>query len=220
MMVLPPIFSSGIVPQSQFTSEVLLGTVMAFAGDPEKAVLNCSPPVSISDLGWLVCDGARLQVHEYPDLFNVIGKMYDPTNDNETFQLPDFRGYFLRGLATDDSVDKGFNERKGYKKRDEPGTGIGSVQECMVQMHEHSYIDYPPGKTLPGKSGVIGTPKKNDTYTTNLYSDDTGKTVLSGTETRPVNIYINFIIKARYLIPLPSPVLQSNDGAFHLKRYF
>ena len=203
MINFTPILPLGTLP-TQFTYEVPIGTVMIFAGNPEKAVLNCSPPMKLSDFGWLVCDGTKLKIHEYLELFNVIERMYDLSYEENAFYIPDYRGYFLRGLATNCSVDKGFDERKDYKNHDKTGKGIGSVQECMVQKHEHAYVDYPAGKTLPGKSGKIGSPDKNDTFTKELYTDETGKKKLSGTESRPVNIYVNFIIKAKYSMIIPT----------------
>lgn len=61
------------------------GTVVAFAG-------SAVPP------GWLLCDGAALSRTTYATLFGAIGSGHGSGNGTSTFNLPDYRGYFLRGV--------------------------------------------------------------------------------------------------------------------------
>jgi len=46
--------------------------------------------------GWLQCNGAVISRATYVDLFNAIGTVYGTGNGSTTFNLPDFRGQFLR----------------------------------------------------------------------------------------------------------------------------
>ena len=54
--------------------------------------------------GWLLCDGGEYLRTQYPALFAAIGTAYG-TNDATYFNVPDFRGTFLRGVAPNLSVD-------------------------------------------------------------------------------------------------------------------
>jgi hypothetical protein len=47
--------------------------------------------------GWLQCNGAAISRTTYVDLFSAIGTVYGTGNGSTTFNLPDFRGQFLRG---------------------------------------------------------------------------------------------------------------------------
>src|SRR5580692_10411038 len=61
------------------------GAVMAFAG--------ASAPE-----GWLVCDGSAVSRTQYATLFAAIGTAHGSGDGTTTFQLPDYRGRFLRGV--------------------------------------------------------------------------------------------------------------------------
>ncbi len=56
------------------------------------------PSNTIPD-GWLICNGTALSTTTYSRLFSVIGYTYgNPGGGN--FNIPDFRGMFLRGAGT------------------------------------------------------------------------------------------------------------------------
>jgi hypothetical protein len=46
--------------------------------------------------GWFQCNGAAILRANYPELFAAIGTTYGTGNGSTTFNLPDFRGQFLR----------------------------------------------------------------------------------------------------------------------------
>lgn len=140
----------------------------------------------------MVCDGRTLQQSQYNELFQVIGYFYG--GQDGQFQLPDYRGYFLRGLALNSQQDPGFNERTAVGQ----GTsdGVGSTQDCMVQTHEHKYTDYPNQGTPAGSQGGSPTSQPNpNNFTSGLFADSSGANSLSGDETRPKNVYVYYIIK-------------------------
>ena len=63
------------------------GMVMAFAGDT----------LHIPD-GWLLCNGKAISRTAFSDLFNVISISWGSGDNINTFNLPDMRGTFLRGV--------------------------------------------------------------------------------------------------------------------------
>ena len=71
-------------------------------GTPSGAVLpfasNNIPP------GYLLCDGSAINRVTYKSLFNTIGIVYGPGDSSTTFNLPDYRGCYLKGTMKISSV--------------------------------------------------------------------------------------------------------------------
>ena len=57
--------------------------------------------------GWLLCDGKEYSREEYKELFDVIGTTWGSGDDTTTFNVPDFRGVFMRGTDLDRGFDHG-----------------------------------------------------------------------------------------------------------------
>lgn len=127
--------------------------------------------------GWLKCNGAAISRTLYAALFNEIGTTYGIGDGNSTFNLPDMRGEFLRGLDDGRGVDS--------------GRTLGSAQTDDFKSHTHtiSNIGYGPftdgqfdarSQVAYGGEMNLGTPTSNAS---------------GGTETRPRNRAMHFIIK-------------------------
>jgi microcystin-dependent protein len=73
-----------------------IGTVICFAG------------INIPS-NYMLCDGTKLLIAEYSDLFKVIGQMFNQSDTDSTlyFNLPDLRGQFVRGLDNNKGIDIG-----------------------------------------------------------------------------------------------------------------
>ncbi len=91
-----PSFSGTVALPSSTTvngvtiSMVPAGAVMAFA-------MNSAPT------GWLACEGQavlRAGINGYPTLFAAISTTHGSGDNSTTFNLPDLRGYFVRGSGT------------------------------------------------------------------------------------------------------------------------
>lgn len=70
--------------QDWLRSVVPTGTVIAYAGE--------IPPT-----GWLLCNGSAISRSANPALFLAIGTSHGIGDGSTTFNLPDYRGTFLRG---------------------------------------------------------------------------------------------------------------------------
>lgn len=82
--------------------------------------------------GWLFCDGTILKKDEYGALYTYIQDVWnvDPNLSSDEFQIPDFRGYFLRC----------------YKNEFISGPfGAGTRKEDTVKKHGHYTIVNPAG---------------------------------------------------------------------------
>ena len=134
------------------------GAVQAFA-------MNSAPS------GWLAADGSNVNRTTYAALFSAIGTTYGSGDGSTTFDLPDLRGYFVRGSGTNGD-----------------GTAAGTFgvkQADDLKSHSHNYTRY--NVTSPRTSGGTG----------NFWSDtaEVATSTTGGTETRPKNIAMLYCIK-------------------------
>ena len=68
-------------------------------GDIKMSVLSSNHD------NWLLCNGQEVNRADYPDLFKVIGISFGSGNGTTTFNVPDYRGKFIRGLGGDSASD-------------------------------------------------------------------------------------------------------------------
>ncbi|UNF39640.1 phage tail protein [Bartonella krasnovii] len=73
--------------------------------------------------GWLPCDGGAYLRRTYRALFDAIGTVWGEGDGVSTFNVPDFRGMFLRGL----DYERGLDLWRSF----------ASVQACSLKAHEH-----------------------------------------------------------------------------------
>jgi len=57
--------------------------------------------------GWLGCDGSAVSRSTYSLLYSAIGTTYGVGDGSTTFNLPDLRGEFVRGLDSGRGIDSG-----------------------------------------------------------------------------------------------------------------
>ncbi|MDX2266905.1 MAG: tail fiber protein [Bryobacter sp.] len=105
------------------TSIVPIGTVISFAG------LTPPPP------GWKLCNGESLKIAEYPDLFKSLQNTYGGNVREGTFNLPDYRGRFLRGL--DDGANRD-QERANLLTQAGLQRALGHVEGEYIGKHNHA----------------------------------------------------------------------------------
>ncbi len=133
--------------------------------------------------GWLECNGAAVSRTTYENLFGAISTMYGVGDGSTTFNLPDLRGYFLRGW------DHGAGNDPDASYRTDRGDGttgdyVGTRQEDAFQAHTHTYAE------------ACFENRENGSHSSAKMDGD-GETESAGesTETRPKNINTLYIIK-------------------------
>lgn len=127
--------------------------------------------------GWIRANGAAVSRTSYAQLFSVIGTFYGLGDGSSTFNLPDLRGIFLRG------VDDGRNM--------DPGRFQGSLQYGEVGPHGHliKMVNLPVPGSLSYQNGPQDVTFRGE-YTS-LQPTQTN----DGFETRPVNVALLACIK-------------------------
>ena len=187
------------------TSLVPPGTVIAYAADASGT--NGAAPA-----GWLLCNGQAVSRTAYSELFGLIGTRYGTGNGSTTFNVPDYRGYFLRGQDDGAHRDPDAAARGAIVPGGRTGDVVGSVEGSTLGSHSHGVND--PGHNhgfYGGKPiGQDGSNPSNNTgfnsgglyypmgYIGGITASGTGVSIqASGSaETRPVNASVAYLIKS------------------------
>lgn len=181
-----------------------VGTIVAYGGpltDDNKNTLKA--------LGWLPCDGSLLRKKDYIDLALTIDANYGGTGGgNGSFNLPDFRGRFLRGLTATSVNDPDAALRIASNPGGNTGDNVGSLQYYATAKPNSPFTTSSDGLHA---HNVPHAPVNNNAYAIagghyGIWNDNAitidaaGKhthTVTAGynAESRPINTYVNYIIK-------------------------
>lgn len=121
--------------------------------------------------GWFECDGRAVSRTTYADLFTAIGVLWGTGDGSTTFNIPDMRGYFPRGYDHGRGIDS--------------GRALASVQADQNAAHTHTFVFSNDNSSGGANSPGHGS-NTNNTWTT---------ASSGGTEARPKNIAVMFIIK-------------------------
>lgn len=137
--------------------------------------------------GWLECNGAAVSRTTYATLFAFIGTRAGAGDGSTTFNVPDLRGYFMRGWdhAAGNDPNAGTRTDSGDGTS---GDHVGTKQADALAAHIHTYTRPNP---LNGPTNHPTGSGRNDPngWTT----DNSGST--GGSETRPKNINVMYCIK-------------------------
>jgi len=160
--------------------------------------------------GWLLCDGTSYLRTTYPALFAAIGTAYGAA-DSTHFNIPDIRGRFIRGVSNAQTIDPDRAARTAMATGGNTGDAVGSVQTDTYGSHNHGgatggqsqdHVHYfsTGGVTVAGGSTYnrpVNFNGSDYTYTSSGASQNHTHSVASGggNETRPENIYCEYIIK-------------------------
>ena len=194
-----------------------LGTKRKAANTLSKQPLDL-PPATVhafagttSPEGWAMCDGSEVSRSDYAALFAAIGTAYGVGDGSTTFNLPDMRGEFLRGLDN-------MGTAAGARGKDVDGTArtVGQTQAQATKKnglsasqasHQHGTSTSSAAQRIAFYSSSQGTAAPVTSGSNILTGGGVGVPAVTGAttpaitiadgdfETRPVNIGINYIIK-------------------------
>ena len=187
-----PTTTQYIRPDDYATAGVWVNIVSPI--DPEMPVGTIIAwPTSTAPSGYRECNGDPVSRTEtYDSLFAVIGITYGSGDASTTFNLPDYRGYFLRGWDHGAGIDDDAATRttRGDVAAT-TGDNVGTRQDHAMQTHTHTVGTYPSWEG-DGDNTTISSTSTGAAY--NIASAaPTG--VISATETRPINVNVMWIIK-------------------------
>ena len=154
-------------------------------------------------LGFLKCDGSSYLRADYPELFDIIGLTYSPSDDGTSFWIPNYEGLVPRGSGS-----------QTVNGRTKDGGGLGEVLEDQTQKLTGNWTRTNAGDIANTLTGVF-SPSQSTTGnistsgTTSAFrginfdsatSPDARTSSTTNGETRVSSLGTIFIIKARRLV--------------------
>lgn len=170
---------------------------------PPGAILPFA--MNTAPTGWLAANGAAVSRTTYSGLFSAIGTTYGIGDGSTTFNLPDLRGYFVRGAGT--NSDGKSSDAFGAKQADaviahthSGTTGNDSPDHTHQQRLLNTFYtgpntwprgtDYQSGTESNASMNTLGASNRHQhPFTTSSQSPS------GATETRPANIALLYCIK-------------------------
>jgi microcystin-dependent protein len=166
-----------LLKNNNYQSEAApVGSIACFAAD-----LTDNIPKN-----YLYCNGASLSRAAYAKLFETIGTNWG-TASGSTFNIPDMRGYFLRGHADGESVDPDRASRTALDTGGETGDKVGTLQADQNKAHTHD------GNVIgPGSGSAYGYYHAAGTSGSSWNTTSSG-----GNQSNPKNVTVQYYIKYR-----------------------
>ena len=130
----------------------------------------------------LMCDGSEISRETYSELFNVIGTTYGEGDGSTTFNIPDYRGAFLRCIG-------GNSESLGIRQEDAIRNITGLQYDNVASSTYSSGALYSVYNNSTGRLYSGG----NNGRRVNIYFD-ASRVVPTADENRPINYAINICI--------------------------
>ena len=156
------------------------GAIMAFAGTTAPS-------------GWLKCEGQAVSQTTYATLFAAIGTTWDIGGEGAgNFRLPDLRGMFVRGTGTNatgsssGAVGPSVGTYAADTYLNHTHTDSGHTHTVAVSSSGATWNTTSTAGNITASAGTITT----STGTANIQTSTTG-----GTETKPKNYGVLYIIK-------------------------
>ncbi|HXT90178.1 MAG TPA: phage tail protein [Trebonia sp.] len=181
--------------------DLVVGTIVPYASEPDAGDLHRQ--------GWLACDGRQLSRADYAQLFAVIGTLHGAGDGVRTFNLPDYRGWFLRGVDHGAGRDPGAADRPPAAPGGHSGDQCGSKQGYATAMpkeafelsedglHTHEAPHVPTGYSsydIVGSHQAVWNENSASTHEGGEHRHELGG---GDPESRPLNAYVRYLIKFR-----------------------
>jgi microcystin-dependent protein len=186
-------------PETAVDAALPVGSVLAYAG---------RVPGALADQGWLLCDGSVRDRDELPELFTAIYFSFGQVTDRR-FNLPDLRGLFVRCTCPDPVVraqrDPDWERRSALNPAGNTREKVGSYEDygtAKPRVPFQSKVEHLDIRNWHDDAGCASRPGK--------HNDDAREVAASGggdLETRPVNKYVHFLIKAASTTRAGGPVV-------------
>lgn len=179
---------------SPLSGDLPVGSVLPYAG---------LDPRSLESKGWMLCKSRELSRSDYPELFAAIGTASGAPN-GQLFNLPDYQGYFLRGMDNGRGIDPDADKRSHAFDGGNEGDNVGTVQNCATAYPNTPFvasIEHLPDSQHRAYYGTSAKVSKGNDNTVPVKIDGGGDN-----ETRPKNKYVHFIIKTKTLDADGNPV--------------
>ncbi len=135
---------------------------------------------------WLLCNGQTVSRTDYADLFNLIGIKYGAGDGTTTFNVPDYRGKFLRGLGGHSAADMHTTQAEGLPNI----TGGPLFVSSSGSTAQSGALQFTAASWAHNDSGSTGTNISFDASKSNsIYG--------ASAHVTPINQAVNYFIRAK-----------------------
>ncbi|MCZ2203723.1 tail fiber protein [Bartonella sp. A05] len=148
--------------------------------------------------GWILCDGKAYLRKQFANLFSAIGEIWGKGDGTTTFNVPDLRGMFLRGLDNEKGIDKGRTLGSRQEDSFKAHTHTGKTKEAGAHTHTYEELSVLENMTAIDDSEWRNVYSKFRTKNTSRAGNHSHEIILNqtgGEETRPVNVAVVYAIK-------------------------
>lgn len=163
--------------------------------------------------GWLLCDGSAYSTTDYAELYAVIGSTFGANATAGTFNVPDMRGLFVRGLdnrstgATDPSAPRNMANTQGFAQQNITGNfttrrggnysfGGTTAQRDNILSSAGSISHTTEAATTVTAENVPNWYVSNGTSGVHRVSLNASAQIQTAAEVRPVNRAFPYYIRA------------------------
>lgn len=133
--------------------------------------------------GFILCQGASVSRSTYAELFAIIGTTFGIGNGSTTFNIPDLRGKFIRGVGGNSA---GLGVAQGDAIRNISGSLVGLARRDEGLSASGAFT-----RSYAGSSSDTDGTGPTDTA---IYFNASNQ-VPTAAENRPINMALNYIIK-------------------------
>jgi len=177
--------------KDQYNEDVIppVGSVIPFSGInvPQQLTQN-----------WMLCDGKEVSSKgAFATLYSIIENVHGKPAEF-LFNLPDYRGYFLRGVSEDPTRDPEAAQRTAPSLGGNTGNAIGSSQSDATAYPMNDFITIIPGlPTQEGSSIISGLVKDVFIWNSGVVNSVDVAAGGGDPETRPRNWSVDYYIRCR-----------------------
>jgi microcystin-dependent protein len=174
-----------------------------FREDDKPSGTIISTALTSAPKGYLECDGSAVSRTTHARLFGELGVIYGNGDGSTTFNLPDYRGRFLRGFDNTAGTDPDAASRTD-RGDGTTGDAVGTKQSDAFQGHHHKFYSAADltranpgggGDTAEMREAASATVASGNEYVQHATTDSTYGTARITSETRPTNINVMYCIK-------------------------
>jgi microcystin-dependent protein len=174
-----------------------------FREDDKPTGTIISTALTSAPKGYIECDGSAVSRTTHARLFGELGVIYGNGDGSTTFNLPDYRGQFLRGYDNTAGTDPDAASRTD-RGDGTTGDAVGTKQADALQGHHHQFFAASDltrsnpsggGDSAEMREAASATTQSGNDYVQHATTDSTYGTARITSETRPKNINVMYCIK-------------------------
>ena len=137
--------------------------------------------------GYLICNGQDVSRTKYAELFSLLGTNFGVGDGSTTFNIPDYRGCFLRMLSTDSTQNTTLYTRQS--------PGLPNITGTFWSLPARNGNAGASGAFKATSNGSYSADTQVDSRVIELDASRSSSIYGAASEVRPINFAVNYFIK-------------------------